>query len=188
MGWTVCYHHCNRLDPCSKQSPFLFELPLVFGFPSSRILGCDQYLCLNWEQRCFLWVVVWQEYVQHYTEIALHSASLYLHCCCLLCGVKPVWGVAQGEEKCTVPEAKQDWSRSLNDRCPVLQMSLSSSRESRCQHVIRNSCFPVSVLIWEPCLHDAVQISPKATSTVLEFLQSLHSPLTASSCSDLGSG
>lgn len=109
---TVCYHHYNRLDPCSKQSPFLFELPLVFGFPSSRILGCDQYFCLNWEQRCFLWVVVWQEYVQHYAEIALHSARLYLHCCYLL------WGVAQGEEKCTVPEAKQNWSRSLSDRCP----------------------------------------------------------------------
>lgn len=51
---TVYYHHCNRLDPCSKQSPFLFELSLVFGFSSSRILGCDQYFHLNWEQRCFL--------------------------------------------------------------------------------------------------------------------------------------
>lgn len=57
-------------------------------------------------------------------------------------------------------------------------MSLSGSRESRCQHITRNSCFLGSVLSWGTLLPDAVQISiPKAASTVLEFLQSLYSML-----------
>lgn len=96
---TVPYHHCNRLDPCSKQSPFLFELPLVFGFPCSRKLGCDQYFWLNWEHKvlsvdcCTVGV---------FTELRWNSFTLscqlllYLHCC-LFCiiqvgSVKPVWG------------------------------------------------------------------------------------------------
>lgn len=132
----VSDHHCNRLDPCSKQSPFLFELPLVFGFPSSRILGCDQYYCLNWKQEmlsvdCCMAGVFTGLYQNSFTLVC--QVVLYLYCC-LFCimqvgGVKPIWGITEGEEKCTAPWAKWDWNRSLCDRCPVLKISLGSTRE-----------------------------------------------------------
>lgn len=81
---TLFYCHYKRLDPCSKQSPFLFELPLVFGFPSSRILGCNQYFRLNWEQKvlsvdCCMAGVFTGSYWNSFTLSC--QLVLYLYCC-----------------------------------------------------------------------------------------------------------
>lgn len=192
----VSDHHCNRLDPCSKQSPFLFELPLVFGFPSSRILGCDQYYCLNWKQEmlsvdCCMAGVFTGLYQNSFTLVC--QVVLYLYCC-LFCimqvgGVKPIWGITEGEEKCTAPWAKWDWNRSLCDRCPVLKISLGSTRESGCQPIIQEqqlSCFCLILrAVFIRCSADAL----RAASPMLELsAHQLCLTLCPSSCADPGSG